>query len=501
MRRVWARELAGWSAAVAVAVIAAAQVAASARSELLFRDGDSLIVALFARSVLAGPGAEWALSSVLFLPESAVFTGLAATLPFDVNTLFAINAVINMLALYGAVRLVAGRRRGGGAPVAWSLLAVGVFAVYAMTETSSSRDAMELASLTLTTTYYSATVIGVVLAVGLVRHALDRGAAPATVLVLTLGAVATASTLTNPLFAVWGTVPLAVVLAVCAVLSQALRRRMLVLLSTLLLGTALGALGRIPFGEWIANTGAGYARPDRWTESLTAYLGLFAARLSSPLGVVAVVLGVALVVFAVVRTVRAADAGSGVVAATAWVAPVLVLVGAIALGTNAARYLQPLAFAPILSLVAAPRALRLPARTRQVSAAAAAVALLVGGALGIPRLAAAASAPDPDRTCVTDWVEASGRTGGGQFWTVRLPKLHLTDPSRLVQVDHVLDGYAWLVDRRDFAVGEVSFLVEDAQTVPWLLPDGATPDAVIECGRYRILDFGSAPLTIGPPHS
>ena len=137
----------------------------------------------------------------------------------------------------------------------------------------------------------------------------------------------------------------------------------------------------------------------------------------------------------------------------------------------------------------------------RVAVAVATVLLLVVGALGVPRLAAAAEAPAPDLRCVTDWVDASGRTGAGQFWTVRLPKLHVADPSQLVQVDHQLNGYAWLVNRRDFDVGEVSFLVEDAQTVQWQLPSAAIPEDVVDCGRYRILDFGDTMLPLGPQRS
>lgn len=127
--------------------------------------------------------------------------------------------------------------------------------------------------------------------------------------------------------------------------------------------------------------------------------------------------------------------------------------------------------------------------------------LLVGGGLSIPRLSDAANAPDADAACVTDWVEASARTGAGQFWTVRLPKLHLDDPSQLVQVDHQLNGYAWLVNRTDFDAETVSFLVEDAQTAAWDLPIQAIPDEVIGCGRYRILDFGETELPLGPQRS
>ncbi|MGW9267652.1 hypothetical protein [Microbacterium sp. NPDC055599] len=494
------RELAGWLTALAIALVAAGQLAASPRSSLLFRDGDSLVVGLISRAILDGGGVgEWALSSVLFLPESAVHVALGALLPLDVDGLLAVNAVVNLLGFYGVARLVAGRRRAGAAPVAWSLAALGVFALLVFTEASPSRDALELASLSLTTTYYAATTIGAVAAVGLARRFLDRPGG-GVVLLWALGATAAVSTLTNPLFAAWATVPLLAVLVVLG-FSVRSRRPALLLGAALLGGTLLGFLCRIPFSAWIANTGAGYVQPWRWRESLELYAGLFAGRLSTPPGVLALVVVAALLALAVMRMRRASAPGARLVAAVAWVAPALVLLGAVALGTQAARYLQPLAFAPVLALVADPRAVLPSSRLVRGAVAALGALLLLAAGLSVPRLAAAAQAPDADLTCVTDWVDASGRTGAGQFWTVRLPKLHLDDLSRLVQVDHALNGYAWLVDRRDFTVGEVSFLVEDAQTVPWQLPAGVEPVATIECGRYRILDFGETALRLGPAHS
>lgn len=503
MTRAWVRELTGWMLAAAVSLITAATVASSVRAEMLFRDGDSLIVALLSRSLLSGDALDWAMSSVLFLPESAAFTALDAALPFGVDGLFALSAALNLLALYGAVRLVAGRRREGTAPVAWSVVALAVFGILAMTDVSSSRDALDLASLQLTTTYYSATVVAVVLSVGIVRRSLDRGRGSVWLSVAS-GVLALISTLSNPLFAVWATVPLVVILGVAAFAQRRAgsgRGRILIILSVLAVGTALGFVLRIPFAAWIANTGAGYAQPSLWQESVSYYARLTAERLQSPAGVLGLLLIVALVIFAAVRTARATEPGERSVAVMAWVAPLVVVVGAIALGTHAARYLQPLAFAPVLALVASPRALRLPVPLRRQTAAVVGVLLLVIGGLSIPRLADAASHPDADLACVTDWVDASGRTGAGQFWTVRLPKLHLADPGRLVQVDHQLNAYAWLVNRTDFDVGEVSFLVEDAQTVPWALANAVLPENVIDCGRYSILDFGTRTLPLGPPHS
>lgn len=499
MRRVWIRELAGWSGALAIALVTAAQVASSARSELLFRDGDSLIVALFARSVLSGVPLDWAMSSVLFLPESAVFAGLDTLLPLDVNGLLAVNAVINMLALYGALRLVAGPRRKGTAPVAWALVGLVAFGVLAMTDVSGSRDALELASLLLTTTYYSSTVIAVVLSVGLVRRLVDRDRGGGALLVA-LGTTAAVATLSNPLYAIWATVPITVILAL--MLPRAPHRiRPTMILVALLTGTALGFLGRIPLRAWISNTGADYIQPEQWMESVGYYGALLTTRAGTPAGVIGILIVIALIVLAVVGTARAEDTGSRFVSTVAWVMPVLVIIGAIGLGTHAARYLQPLAFAPVLALVAAPRSWRAPFRVQSVVAAAVSAVLLMGGALSVPRLAGASANPDPDLRCVTDWVNASGRTGAGQFWTVRLPKLHVEDPARLVQVDHQLNGYAWLVNRGDFGALEVSFLVEDAQTVEWRLPPSEIPDEVIDCGRYRIIDFGDATVPLGPQHS
>lgn len=496
MRRGGVREALGWLSAAAIGLAIAGQVAQTARADLLFRDGDSLVVALFVRSVLEGRPLDWGMSSVLFLPESAAFAALTP-LPLGIDGLFALSAVLNVVALYGAVRLVAGRRREGAAPVGWSLTVLVVYGVFAITETSASRDSFELASLLLTTTYYSAAVLATIAAVGILRRALDRSAHDGlgVVLPVSLGVLTLVSTLTNPLFIGWAVAPLGLLLGVLAARAS-LRRTALVLLATLLAGSVAGLLLRIPFQEWITKTGVGYAQPAEWLASLGYYTGFALARLTTPVGVLAALLLTALIVLAVWQSVRVRDVGARLVATSAWLLPLAVVIGGIALGTHATRYLQPALFAPLLALVAAPRVIAVP-RSR-VLFATAATALLALSVVSIPRLTAAATRPDDDLDCVTDWVDASGRTGGGQFWTVRLPKLHLQHPEQLVQLHSDLDAYGWLVNRTDYEVGEVSFLVDEGADDSWQLPQGAQPETIIPCGRYRILDFGSELLQIGP---
>ncbi|MDQ0643606.1 hypothetical protein [Microbacterium murale] len=503
MRQTWVRELCGWLAAVLIAVVTVAQVATTARADLLFRDSDSLVVALLVRSVSEGESFDWVMSSVLFLPEIVVFGllwMLGRVFALDVNAVFVINAVVNLTALYGAVRLAAGRRREGSAPVAWSLLAVSMFGVLAMTETSASRDSLELASLLATTTYYSATVIAVVLSIGIVRRVFDGTVRVRWRLPAVLGVIAAVSTLSNPLYAAWATVPLGLLLGVSAVYQRS-RGHAIPLFVWIVGGTAAGFVARIPLSEWIANDGSAYAQPTLWPQSVRYYGELLAERLSAPLGALGAVLLTALLLLAIVQSVRAPTRGARVVAVAAWLLPVLVAVGAVALGTHAARYLEPVAFAPILGLVASPRALRVPQRAVVAMTAGAGVLLVVGAGLSTPRVAATAQHPNADLTCVSEWVNASGQVGAGQFWTVRLPKLHLDDPSQLIQVDHQLNAYAWLINRSDFEAGEVTFLIEDAQSTSWALGTNAMPTDVIACGQYTIYDFSPVALPLGPARS
>jgi hypothetical protein len=524
----WARELLGVVAAVGVGIAVVAVVAASARSELLFRDADSLVTTLVIHSLAVGQPQDWAMSSVLFLPEIALLW-LLSLVGLGTDGTLALAGVVNVVALYGALRVAAGSAARARAPIAGALTGLGGFALLAASESSPSRDALELASLLTTTTYYSATVLGVVVAVGLARRALERRATARVPWAALVGiaAVAAASVLTNPLFAAWATVPVALVLSVVAVHD----RVALWLAGALVVGSLVGYAGRMPldllFGQTqlIANTGAGYIDPSQWLASLDYYGALLAERWSAPWGaasVVAVMVLWAWCATAAVLLKRRREVGAAFVAACGWVVPLLVVVGAIALGTHAARYLQPVVFAPLLGLVVLPQLWwsrepaiaasdrPAPARSRLagrwaagLAVGAATLALVAAIGIGVPRIAAAADAPDTDLACVVDWAEKSGRTGAGQFWTIRLPKTHLADPRGLVQVDHRLRGYAWVVNRDDFTVGEVSFLVTDAQSPPFDLPGGAAMEdaELVSCGRYTIADFGDEAVRLGPQRS
>src|SRR5690606_14383379 len=160
-------------------------------------------------SAFDGEPFAWIMSSVLFLPEILLLGLLwvvGRVLALDVNAVLLLNAVINLVALYGAIRFAAGRRREGSASIGWSIAALSVFCLLAVPETSPSRDALALASLVTTATCSSATVIAGVRGVAVTRRAFGH-ADTSRVLLVMLAVVASVSTPSIPLCAAWATVP------------------------------------------------------------------------------------------------------------------------------------------------------------------------------------------------------------------------------------------------------------------------------------------------------
>ena len=92
------------------------------------------------------------------------------------------------------------------------------------------------------------------------------------------------------------------------------------------------------------------------------------------------------------------------------------------------------------------------------------------------------------------YVNASERTGAGQFWSVRPVKAQVDDPRDIVQVDANLEGYDWLVNRADYDGASVGYLVSDARAtldVNWTPADETvlTGARELSCGRYTITEL------------
>ncbi|AYF97543.1 hypothetical protein [Protaetiibacter intestinalis] len=501
-RRDVAAELLGIVTALALAVVVAAFLAEH-RPWLLFADGDSLVNVLVVTSIALGQQQDWAMSPVLFLPEATVH-GLLSAFGFGVRETLALGAVVNLLALYGALRIAAGARRHATAPVTGALVALAVVGLLVVLEGGDEREGLQLAWMIGTTTYYSATVVAGVASLGLIRRALEARHRPWAAIV-GLAIVSAVSVLSNPIHVAWTVVPALLVLGAVLAGARLDRARVGLLALSLIGGSLIGWTTRLAFADVIVADGANYLRPGRWADAARHYAEGWAQNADGPGGIVWQLVLLACWIVAVVLALRVRQGtGAWCLAAIGAVTPPFTLVWAVVLGTDADRYLQPLVYAPVAALVLLPALLagRVPASARRAAVAVATGLALVAGIASAPVLVTAAQRTDADLACVTDWVDASGRVGAGQFWTVRAPKAYLADPSRLLQLDAWFQPYTWLVNRADFTGARPTFLVVDERSQPFQYPQGITEsDAVsVACGRYTILDFGRE-LPLGTPHS
>jgi hypothetical protein len=502
---VWAREITGLLIASALALIVVGHVASDpARGNLLLLDGDSMLNQLVVSSFRVGQAQDWAMSPVLFVPEIGLY-GALSLLGLDVSNTLALNGVLNVVLLYGAVRLLAGRRERLVHPVSGALLAYGLFCALALLETGGGRDSLQLASLLTTTTYYAMSVLAAVVTVGLVRRILGRGRA-GVVPLLALAVVGAVSAFSNPLYALWVTAPVALVLVVEG--RRALTWRALGLVAAAVtVPAAIGVLARMPLQHLIVADPALYAKPGQWSESLDYYRGLAVGLAATPGGWAVILLAIGCLALPIVATVRARRADDRFLAAVGWLSPAITVVWAIAFGTVAARYLQPVVFMPLLTAVLVPTAVtrtrwfaslraRRGARTAaRIAAVVGVVALVVVAAVQPARIARATAAAEASVACVVHWIDVSHRTGAGQYWTIRPVKARLENPAQLVQTSPDLQPYLWLVDRADYPGAKITFTVTDAASSPFRYPLDAHATAV-PCGTYTIEDFADASVTL-----
>jgi hypothetical protein len=435
------------------------------------------------------------------VPEIIVFLGLSVT-GFGIHEAQFLSAVVNFVGLYIVFRVAAVTVMRGNRAAFAAMAGFGTVCLLALTESGADRDGPNLASLMAMTAYYAATVLGAILAVGITRRLVSHPSAQRG-LVVTLFAIAAISVFSNPLYLAWATAPLVVIVLVLLWAGVGWARSQWWAIGSLVGGSMLGYLLRIPLAAWIVADPDNYFQPTRSRESLEYYWALLVERLSSPSGflAVAVVLWLsALGVWLTVRSLRRGEIATAVVAAYSWFAPLAATVGFIVLGTEASRYLQLWAFAPALALVVVITDAGL-ANLRETPwrrcIACAAIPALLGGVLfvvALPAAAERATEQDASLTCAVDWVNESGAVGAGQFWSVRAVKTHLDDPAQLIQTDFALRDYAWLVDRADFAQSSVSFLIIDDQSAPFTLTPEVEglPSTTIDCGRFQILDYSPA---------
>ena len=503
-----ALEALGWIVAAAISAVVAVRFAA-AQGALLYSDGDSVLPVLVAKSIALGQPQDWALSPGLFIPETAAYWAISS-LGLGVHASLTLNAVLNFVALYGAIRLVAGKWTSGGTPVLLSLASFGVIAALTFFEGAPGREGFQLASLLAMTTYYSSTVIGTILAVGILRRSIDRSGNRLILPIAILGLVTAICTLNNPLYLGWAVLPILLALAIAMIARQVKWQPALAFSIAVAGGAGIGYAARAAFADLIVAASDNYLKPEQWASALES-LGTELLRTPSTIaGIVWLVLVVSAFVCCVAAlwlAGRRSSSAEFLVFLVAIISPIVTTAAGVALGSESIRHFQPWVFLPVIALAAFPMPVirsRIARSSVAWVAGVVAAATLVNATFAMPRLLpdAKASRTDIDLACVVSWVQTSDRIGAGQFWSVRGPMAHLDDPSRLVQVDSNFNRYHWLINRAVDAATSVNFVIQTNRDPAFSYPNGeAPPSTQVNCGRFQILDFGDSKIPLGPPRN
>lgn len=476
-------ELAGVVGAVLLGCVAVTLLLTSARADVMLFGADSTVMPLFQRGLERGDPLEWQMTSTIFAVEIPIFALVGLVFTSTYAQVLA-SAVLNFVFLYAMLRMLAGivapaYRRAGRVTLA--LAAVAVPALLVALETTQSVRTVEFASMLLATSYYYPVLIGMFLAVALIAKMVRdaQPTAPATLwraaALLVLTAVLVTS---NPLFAGWAVVPIALALLILLVV----RRGVPFLLVLIALGSMfVGALVALLVRDWLGDVVGRDA--SKYMDSKMAALKYYRDQtlhgsMESWRGTLELVIVLALVVFSVYVAVLALRRRPALeVQFAALVAPLIVLVvffGSVFAGAGAARYLQPVLFAPLISILVLAgmwrqsRAEPVPTRSawpRRV-AVAAAVLLLVAGTASVARVVTFGAEVRYAATgCLEEWLDGRPLTGAGGFWIARPMAAFGPADLQLVQMQPDGSRQLWMTNRYDFEQDrEITYLVVEQES-------------------------------------
>lgn len=515
----WSAELTGLLIAILAATAAVVHISSSARGDLLFFNGDSVLPEIVMQSLREGLALEWVMSPVLFLaPELPVY-GIVSLFTSSVKGTFFVTAVVNLVLLYLVLRLIARIFSSNSTRSRQILVAMVPFLFLigcTFTELSSSANSLELVSLIMTSTYYGGTVLAMGMTLALVAvtaRAETLRSRRILVVCSALLLLAVLTTISNPLYLVWVVAPLVCVAGVLGAFRRMRWGNAAVIAFVPAAGAAIGMLIRVPLESFIKTDATSYFRPEAIRKSIEFFADRLSARASVDNGrieLALLALVFAITVVGLIAAIRRSDVSSSTILGFAVMTTVSTIIGAILVGSMASRYISPVFFAPAFALVAVASAHLPKARSTSASSiklrfnratvgiAAALAVIAVVTLIGVPtvrRAEAVISAPFEPAECLSAWIDGRDISGAGQFWTIRAMKAYGDDTINLKQIKASLEIHPWLINLADYDDKSLSYVLRDGHSRGFdkLVAKLGEPAALVDCGSFEIYDYGNTP--------
>jgi len=519
-------------AVVALTFIELVHVSSSDWASVFLYNGDSIVLPLLNQSISRGEPFEWVFSTQAFLfPEYPLFW-LCSVITGSVRGALILNSFVNVLLLYGILRLIAGfvGPRHRIRQVVFAALGVVVVLANAMTERSADLEApgvvapKSIATLFLLTTYYYGVIV-VTLTVVLLTLWLTRAfTTPASrrrtlvyvVVVVVIGALTMYS---NPLYLLQAALPLSLVFVTLGVARRLSIVQIVTLVAAQAVAVAVGSGLRVVFAEFLVTDFRSYFGPSRILASLGVLRRVLVDRLSSPAEAAALLVISGIVIASVVFLVTAAVDGAGRRSRKSQSAPATItlfitlfivistmslLVGQIATGQLLTRYLIPLFVFPSLGVVLlasndwlGARMAPLAGRRTSTLVLTAVVALAASG-LGIAMSAGSVQGLVAQRyapaLCLERWAGNRVIDGVAPFMTARPIMLYGHQKGRVLQVVDSVVVQSWMNNLALYRDREFTFvLVTDRELAKKTIATLGRPASMSECPGFAIYDYAGTP--------
>jgi hypothetical protein len=439
-----------------IAGIALAHLYLTPWASLLLYNGDSLTLALIAKSIRTGESFHWILSSQLFLFPEGLFYAASSILVPATKYSFLLNAFLNLLSLFALYFLIAKsilKDVGRSEAFAISGLCLAVF--YMLCEAQPEVNRRTIASIFLIATYYYGAILASLLLLYLHIELIKRCNANASGRVKGLfgSSIVVITGLTyfsDPLLLLQFSLPFLTTVFLVGALQRLSYRHLGVAIVLQLLGLIAGQIFRHLCRDIIGNVVASYidfgkinaSIMDCWSVVVEIVEhGLSLLEYSVMFGVLLVSVGLA--IFLCARGRRAFFHGDStlstvslIVVFFAVICPISTIFAIIASGNSYTRYFVPLVFIPALGLI--PLFYMWKDFSREKTLMFFFVFVLIAFVSYVsPRLTSAQSAGYSDSEsvdCYNHYMSQKSFNAVGGFWTVRALDLYSTSGSRVLQI-------------------------------------------------------------------
>ena len=456
--------------------------------EFVFGNADMLTLPLVHQSLMLGEPFQWIFSSQIFLFPEALIYGISSLFGNNFKLALIINSFIAIILLYFAMRYV--MRSFSNNKLVNISFSIMYITLVLLLQASEPRSDMSIAMYYFVTTAYYGVILSGLVAIGILSSVIKQEnnktlSAKSKILLGCLGCLSFLVGLSNPLFFLQVSAPLAIVLFIQR-LFDFITTKLLIIVGSIIIGSLLTAtlVRKVILSQFFSPTGniSNYFHFEDINLAIKTFYhmllqmahGTASQKIELSILVVLTLFSVSAFVYIVIMKIKKSKGWASkiqahhfLLMAFAAVAPVTTTMGSILTGNAVMRYMMPiLFFAPLAIIPLYVYIARAHLFLVKISVAAVAAILLIA------ILILARSPITITRELVTYYPTAAAcmdnhlsgteyKNGIAQYWRARVLQLNSKDGHIIEQTDATLKRFTWLYNKASYDMYDLSFVIVD----------------------------------------